>query len=1240
MSSLMNLLSPEVLADLAIKSLAVMLLALLAAAVLGRASAAWRHLAWCLSLVALLLLPALSLALPAWRAGWLPQWPAARQALPAPVAVAAATDMQPIDAQPQPAIALVPPQTSPAPAATLPRPAASAPSGEGEAAGVPWIAIVWLAGWLVAMVPVAIGLWQLACLRRSSTPVKDPRWLALVSELTGQLGLRRSVQLRTSDAALVPLTWGALRPVLLIPADADQWSDDRRRLVLLHELAHIRRWDWLTQLVAHLACGLYWFNPLVWLAARQMRTLRERACDDLVLAAGAKPSHYAHELLALAAGLANSRLSSLAAVPMTRRGGLEDRLRGILDPRRSRAAATTAAICLAAALAAVAVAPLAMLRAAPPEPAKPAEGKPSDKPAQSDPTPEEIEARKTGIRITVLNSTGDKPIPEFRVLAGISPGSVTAEFERRTGQGVINWQPHTCRIGKDGEYVWPLDKAYAEMALRVEADGYQPQIFTGLKKVNGPQHIVFMLAEDKGVAGRVLTPAGRPAAGATVAMSLPHKEIVWEKGKLRGADDPLPEKPGERWRRPLFVKTDAEGAFRLPTELEPAAILVVHESGVRELAYDAWQKSPEIKLQAWGRIEGQILWRDKPGADLDVSLIVFRGDYGYPGMVSSYEDAKSDGEGRFTFERVLPGQVQISLPSKVDGGNITSATLNGMFQHPIVKSGEPTAVLLGGVGRRVTGKLAGLDSWEGVTYHFHPEAPHIGFPGDDAQWKAFSELRKSPQGPLLFRDQQPVGKDGGFAIENMLPGRYQLFVSAPGFKNYAAGIKVTIDPEVPGQKPADKDLGVITVKKPAAVARPAEEAKPDDAAAAAAKPAAATVTVSGKVVDDATGEPVGRLIVQGGKFDPADPTKVTWGYFESRSSGRDGSFSTTVRWSEGWTARIVAEGYLPQPVLASAPPAGTDKVEVTIRLKRGREIAGRVLDHKGDPLEGARVFAIGPTGLNLAGGRALSSVGDGDDEAAGALTDAEGRFRLPAGEAKSVAVTHAKFDAWPAAIPDEGELTIRLPEPARVEVELDIEGAAKECTIFYQLLSHQVPEFKGLQSTREVKIANPGKLSLAALPPGRYQLWRSVMNRVGELGFGASLDRTFFELAPGNTKTISYVRPKGARVSGKVIWPEGTPHMGTIVSVRHLLDQLDPFFQREWPVVVASSTAEGGAYQTERIPPGKYLLRAEGYVPLTPEQRFRTGIIRPSLHAEITIEVPAEGELTVPDLTLKPSRPE
>lgn len=1252
MSRLLMLVSPSDMVNLALRSGAVMLLACVAAALLGRASAARRHLVWSLSVVSLLLLPILSLVLPGWRVAWLPQWAAE----PASFTGTRPTALLPTGrSEPRTTTRTAdvePPFTS-APATRTGQPL---PAGGMEAIGpprgaFPWLASVWAAGGLLALVPLAVGLWQLGVLHRRSRVIGDYGWLTLVDELRRQLAVRRRVRLRQSATALAPLTWGALRPVLCVPAEANAWPDQRRRLVLLHELAHVRRWDWLTQLGAHVACALYWFNPLVWLAARQMRIERERACDDLVLASGTRASDYAQELVALAAGLSSSRLSTLVAVPMARRGGLEDRLRGILDRRRSRAALTTAAVCLGAAVAAATISPLAMLRAAPQtthaaadevrtDDDPPADNRAAAGPPQRDPTPEELEARASGIRISVLNAKGDRGIPQFRVIAGVSSGSVGSDYERRTGRAVINWQPHTCRIGKEGDYVWPLAEAYEEMALRVEADGYQPQVATGIKKAGGRQHIVFLLAEDQGVAGRVMTPTGKPAAGATVAMALPQKDIVWEAGKLRGADLPPPEAPGDRWRRPLFVQTDAEGAFRLPTEMEPAAVLVIHESGVLEMAYDAWKKSPELTLQPWGSLSGQVLWQDRTGADEEVNLTIHRDEYGYPGMIASYAATRTGQEGKFTFDRVLPGLVQISRPIKSaepNNAGITSVVLNCMYQHVKVAAGDPTHVVLGGQGRQVVGKFVGLDTWEGATYHFHPEAPHIGFGGDDTIWKAFGQLRESSIGPLLFREQQPIRKDGTFTIEKMLPGRYQLFVSAPGFENYVARTLIQVEPEVPDQKPATLDLGdIATVKKPAEpnpppVDKPAE--KP------AESPAAKTVTIRGTVVDDATGEPIGRLITQAGRFDPADPKHVTWGFSEGRSSARDGSFSTTVRWGEGWTARILADGYLPQPVLASAPPTDKDVIEVTIRLKRGPIVRGVVLDHLGQPVRDAGVFAVGPTSLNLAAGQAWSSVGGHDDEARPARTDEQGRFELSTGEAKSLAVSHVTLDAWPAAIPDSGEITIRLPEPARVAVDLDIDGAEQESVVFYQLLTDHAPEFAGVQSSRELKIVNPGKLPVAALPPGKYQLCRSVLHRLGEFGIQVLLDRQFFELKAGETKSIDFVRETGSRIRGQATWPAETKLTGIVISVRSVLDQKSPFDDHEWAITYASHTAaEDGSFQTERILPGTYLLVAEAYTPLTPEQLLR-GFVAPSWRAQVKIEVPAEGELIVGDLVLKPSQP-
>ena len=1270
MSSIEPLISPSSLIDLSLKSVLLMSLACIVVVFLRKASAAWRHLVWFLGVASLLLLPVLSAFLPTWRVTGLPQWGPVQAHLVTTLDDSTITRQS--IARNDHDTSLVPvvqedhniAENDPVPEKFLLDKQASQDQKQTLAWMADGFVIVWFTGMLVSFVPLVIGLCQLSILRRHSRVIDDPRWTSLLAELQNHYRMCRRVQLRQCDDHRSPMTWGAFALVVLIPLDANRWTDDRQRMVLLHELAHIRRCDWLTQVVAHVSCSIYWFNPLVWFAARKMQIERERACDDLVLSSGASASDYAQELVWLASSLSHARLSNLAAVPMARRNSLEDRIGQILDCGRCRSALTTWVVSLAVVLAAAAITPLAMLRAATPKSTESsmeqdesdakqqaADKAPIEETDQRDPTPEEMESRKTGIRISVLNAKGDKGIPEFRVIAGVSSGSVSAEFEKQTSKVVVNWQPHTCRVGKNGDYVWPLANAYDEMALRVEADGYQPQVFTNLKKAIGPQHVVFMLKEDDGIKGRVLTPAGKPAEGATVAMAIPHQEIVWEGRKLRGEDEPLPEHPADRWRRPRFVKTDQDGTFRLPTEFDPAAVLIVHFSGVKEIAYEAWQKSPEVTLDRWGAIAGQVLWQNQPGAEEEISCSIHRDEYGYPGMISSYFQTRTDQMGRFAIRGVLPGRAQISRPFMVTGSpQISQVILEGVFQHVTVSAGDITSVVLGGQGRNVSGRFVGLDSWEGATYHFHPTAPHIGFGGDDAMWKAFREFQESAIGPVFFRDKQPINKDGTFTIEKMLPGRYQLFVTAPGFKNYVVLTKVEIKPEVLNEKPAALDLGDIAavnkLVKDDPVQEPPLDDRPNDKpneksiekpAVKKAEPQSNNVvTIRGKVVDDVTGEPIERVIIQGGKFEPADPKNVTWGFSEGRSNSRDGLFSTSIRWSEGWTARIIADGYEPQPVVASAPAADKKEFEVTIRLKRGSVVRGVVIDDAGNPVKKASVFAIGPTGLNLAGGNAISTNGGNDVEAQPVRTDEKGRFEISVGEAKSLAVSHTTIDAWPAAIPASGDLTIRLPKAAQVEVELAIDGAEKESTIFYQLLTSGRPEFDRLQSTRELKITNPGKLTLPALPPGRYQLSRNVMNRLGQMGFGKMLERQFFELKAGEMKSIKFVRETGARVRGKVTWPAEAKLMGTVVSVRGLVDQKSPFDEHAWPVVYASHVVgKDGSFQTERISPGKYLLVAKAYTVLTPEQQVRSGFVGPSHGAEMKIDVTADGELTVNELVLK-----
>ncbi len=131
------------------------------------------------------------------------------------------------------------------------------------------------------------------------------------------------------------MTWGLVRPVILVPAGNVHWSDAAKRSVLLHELGHIRRGDCLVHLLGRLAGVAYWFHPLVWLAAKQLRKTSEQAADDLVLSANIAPPDYAQHLLAVAAQVRGLHWFGQVALPMASPSDLEGRVLAILDPTRN-----------------------------------------------------------------------------------------------------------------------------------------------------------------------------------------------------------------------------------------------------------------------------------------------------------------------------------------------------------------------------------------------------------------------------------------------------------------------------------------------------------------------------------------------------------------------------------------------------------------------------------------------------------------------------------------------------------------------------------------------------------------------------------------------------------------------------------------------------------------------------------------------------------------------------------------
>jgi len=191
---------------------------------------------------------------------------------------------------------------------------------------------VWMCGALIVSSRYFTATLRVRGVIRRGIELHDARWRRCLRETRARMGISRFVTLLSSSEIDIPMTWGVRHPVIVVPPSSAEWDVERMQSVMDHELAHVKRMDALTQLYAHAAAALYWFNPLVWMALRQMRFERERACDDFVLAQGAKPSKYAADLLDIA-GSATSGDRYQVALAMARPSQFEGRLVALLDDR-------------------------------------------------------------------------------------------------------------------------------------------------------------------------------------------------------------------------------------------------------------------------------------------------------------------------------------------------------------------------------------------------------------------------------------------------------------------------------------------------------------------------------------------------------------------------------------------------------------------------------------------------------------------------------------------------------------------------------------------------------------------------------------------------------------------------------------------------------------------------------------------------------------------------------------------
>lgn len=336
MTELFPVVESAQLVDLVVRATILLVLSLVLQWLLRRWPAATRHHLWTLTFVLLLALPAVRHFGPSWDVSLVPNSNRPSEGIRR--LEVSGPSVQPDPGAAAQLVGFLAADTDPGP-------------GEPEAHPYrPWPRLAflfWAAGCGVAFASLGVGILRFFRLVQGGRPVEDEAWLGQLDALRKQLCIRARVGLVLTGESVTPMTGGVLRPVILLPASATDWSESRRRAVLAHELVHVRRRDALRQLLGHSVFAVYWFHPLSWMASYFAAARREEACDDEVLAVGAKPSEYAGHLLSLAAGGAFSRPALL--LPMAQRSQLERRIRAILGPRRARPRAPVAATVLAVA---------------------------------------------------------------------------------------------------------------------------------------------------------------------------------------------------------------------------------------------------------------------------------------------------------------------------------------------------------------------------------------------------------------------------------------------------------------------------------------------------------------------------------------------------------------------------------------------------------------------------------------------------------------------------------------------------------------------------------------------------------------------------------------------------------------------------------------------------------------------------------------------------------------------------
>ncbi|MBA3667825.1 MAG: hypothetical protein H0W65_08895 [Sphingomonas sp.] len=332
----------EMLLGLGVKSLLIAAATLLLLHVTRNRSAAERSWIAHLGLFALVALPLASLVLPALHVA------------------------RPAMLIPSPEIEATAPVGTPTPLSSTAAgsaPYTAIPVATQQISSADWAPYAYAAPVVALLLITMIALLRLFALRARAQVLVDPIWLSALAHAQRRMGFKHGTALLTSCELSSPISWGLMRPVILLNDEALAASDEAEAIIA-HELAHVARLDWAKLMLARVATAVFWFNPLAWGLAREAHQLREEAADDAVLAANICDTDYAQLLVGIARHECKGLLLGAHGVAPSK-DSLRRRVRRVLDASLARGPAARSWIAGFAAGMLVMSAPLAALTFAP-----------------------------------------------------------------------------------------------------------------------------------------------------------------------------------------------------------------------------------------------------------------------------------------------------------------------------------------------------------------------------------------------------------------------------------------------------------------------------------------------------------------------------------------------------------------------------------------------------------------------------------------------------------------------------------------------------------------------------------------------------------------------------------------------------------------------------------------------------------------------------------------------------------